>query len=247
MTAVTFAPWIGDKYATDGFNNLRVLIVAESHYGAKRNERPSVTPELVKALGQRKKHPEAIANLGKHPHFARIVTTLNNAGRASTFSPKQREDFWEHVSYYNFLQEFMSAARVPPSEKAWADGRNAFPEVLDALRPDLVIALGKRLSRHIDRVIGDYVVAKVHHPSAGFSYERWNPVIEAAFFKAAEKKRAAAHLHSDLVGNPNFVEWCETSRKTQPSHGLYLPADKRAEALLGWAQQMAEVKARRIT
>ncbi|MFT4437883.1 hypothetical protein ACMX25_31530 [Caballeronia sp. 15715] len=247
VSSVNFIPWIGSEYDVTGFDGLRVLIVAESHYGSKRSERPTATPELVKALGQRQQHPSATARLRKHPHFARIVTTVNNASQASKFSTMQRSDFWEHVSYYNFLQEFMSAARVPPSDKAWADGREAFPEVLDALRPDLVIAFGKRLSRHLDKVSGNCAVAKVHHPSTGFSYNRWNPVINAALAQAAQIKRTAMRSQHKLPANLNFVEWYETSRKVLPSHGPHLPAAMLAEAHVTWARQMTELRRRRTS
>lgn len=79
MSNVIFIPWIGAKYESDGFRGLRLLIVCESHYGSKQSERPTATPELVKALGQRLKHPDATARLRKHPHFARIVTAVSGA------------------------------------------------------------------------------------------------------------------------------------------------------------------------
>jgi hypothetical protein len=169
------------------------------------------------------------------------------AAIASKFSTTQRADFWEHVSYYNFLQEFMSAARVPPSDKAWADGREAFPEVLDALKPDLIIAFGKRLSRHLNKVSGNCPVAKVHHPSTGFSYDRWNPVINAALAQAAQIKRTAVRSQNALPANLNFVEWYETSRRVLPSHGSHLPAATLAEVHMTWAQQMAELRRRRTS
>ncbi|SAL62209.1 hypothetical protein AWB68_03265 [Caballeronia choica] len=123
MSNVIFMPWIGAKYEAEGFRGLRILIVAESHYGSKRSERPTATPELVKALGQRLKHPDATARLRKHPHFARIVTAVSGAARASMLTTQERADFWERVCYYNFLQEFMSAPRVLPPAKSWTLAR----------------------------------------------------------------------------------------------------------------------------
>ena len=66
----------GDVRRSELASGVRVLIVAESHYGSKWSERPTATPELVKALGQRLMHPDATARLPKHPHFARIVAAV---------------------------------------------------------------------------------------------------------------------------------------------------------------------------
>jgi hypothetical protein len=117
--------------------------------------------------------------------------------------------------------------------------------VLDALKPDLIIAFGKRLSRHIDKVCGNCPVAKVHHPSTGFSYDRWNPVINAAVLQAAQIMRTAAGSQNSLPANQKFVEWYETSRKVPPSHGSHLPAATLAKVHMTWAQQMAELRGRR--
>jgi len=89
--------------------------------------------------------------------------------------------------------------------------------------PDLAIAFGKRLGGHIDKMIGDYVCAKVRHPSSGFSYARWNPATDAAFLNGAEKKQAGVHVDSDLARNPGFVEWSNASISALPSYGLHLP------------------------
>lgn len=47
---VMFVPWIGARYEAGGFRGLRLLIVCELHCGSKRSERPTATPELVKAI-----------------------------------------------------------------------------------------------------------------------------------------------------------------------------------------------------
>ena len=161
-------PWVGSKYEAEGFRGLRILIVAESHYGSKRSERPTVTSELVKALGQRLKHPDATARLRKHPHFARIVTAVSNAASASSVTSRERADFWDRVCYYNFFQEFMPRARVEPPAGSWDIGKAAFLEVIATLQPDVVIVFSKRLGAVLKPLCGTVPISRVHHPSTGF-------------------------------------------------------------------------------
>ncbi|WOD17012.1 hypothetical protein [Paraburkholderia kirstenboschensis] len=222
MSNVIFMPWIGSKYETEGFRGLRVLIVAESHYGSKRSERPTATPELVKALGQRLKHPDATARLRKHPHFARIVTAVSDAACASRFTTQERADFWERVCYYNFLQDFMPAARVAPPAESWDVGKAAFLDVLGTLQPDVVIAFSKRLSPILKPLCGSVPLASVHHPSTGFSYARWNPVIANAFDEADARRRSSSVGICVSTQNPVYTTWYEASRSATPAHGPYV-------------------------
>jgi hypothetical protein len=239
MSNVIFMPWIGSRYEGGGFRGLRVLIVAESHYGSKRSERPTATPELVKALGQRLKHPNATERLRKHPHFARIVTAVSGGVSASGFTTKERADFWERVCYYNFLQEFMPAARVAPAAKSWDVGKAAFLDVLATMQPDVVIAFSKRLSPILQPLCGSVPLAMVHHPSTGFSYARWNPVIANAFDEADARRRSSSVGVCNLGQSPKYLAWYQASRKATPAHGPHLPPELLADVHSRWAVEMA--------
>jgi hypothetical protein len=102
-STVRFAPWVGAHYER-GINGLRILVVCESHYGAKEHERPTATPEVLKALALGQKHPQATAKLRQHAHFTKIMASILNAKKH--FSKADRSDFWHSIAYYNFIQEF---------------------------------------------------------------------------------------------------------------------------------------------
>lgn len=242
MSNVIFMPWIGSKYEAEGFRGLRVLVVAESHYGSKRSERPTATPELVKALGQRQKHPDATARLRKHPHFARIVTAVGGAASASVFTTQERADFWERVCYYNFLQEFMPAARVAPPAESWEQGKAAFLEVLGTLQADVVIAFSKRLGAMLRPLCGEVPIASVHHPSTGFAYAKWNPVIAEALDEAGARRRTPTIAICPLSQSLNYQKWYEASRNATPAHGPHLPPELLAEVHSRWAVEMVAAK-----
>lgn len=242
MSNVIFMPWIGSKYEADGFRGLRLPIVCESHYGSKRSERPTTTPELVKALGQRLKHPDATAPLRKHPHFARIVTAVSGGMNASGFTKQERADFWERVCYYNFLQEFMAAARVAPPAESWEQGKAAFLEVLATLRPDVVIAFSKRLGQILKPLCANVPLARVHHPSTGFAYARWRAVIAAALNDADARLRSSDLGPCDLNQSAHYLTWYRASRTASPAHGPHLPPEQLADVHDWWGRQMTAAR-----
>lgn len=242
MSNVLFTPWIGAKYEAEGFRGLRLLIVCESHYGSKRSERPTATPELVKALGQRLKHPDATARLRKHPHFARIVTAVSGAASASVLMTQERADFWERVCYYNFLQEFMPASRVAPPAESWEHGKAPFLKVLATVRPDVVIAFSKRLGRILKPLCADVPLATVHHPSTGFAYARWNAVIAAALDEAGAQRSPSDVGARDLGESPAYLGWYRASRTASAAHGPQLPPEQLLDVHSRWARQMAAAK-----
>ncbi|MFM0255787.1 hypothetical protein [Paraburkholderia sediminicola] len=242
MSNVIFMPWIGSRYEAEGFRGMRVLVVAESHYGSKRSERPTATPELVKALGQRLKHPDATARLRKHPHFARIVTAVSGAASASVFTTQERADFWERVCYYNFLQEFVPAARVAPPAESWSAGKAAFLDVLATLRPDIVIAFSKRLGPLLKPLCGGVPIAKVHHPSTGFAYARWNSVIAEALDEADARRCESNVGICALTQSPIYRAWYAASANASPAHGPHLPPEQLADVHSRWACEMVAAR-----
>jgi len=243
MSNVIFMPWIGAKYEAEGFRGLRILIVAESHYGSKRSERRTATPELVKAFGQRLKHPDAAARLRKHPHFARIVTAVSGAARASMLTTPERADFWERVCYYNFIQEFMSAPRVLPSAKSWDAGKKAFREVLATVQPDVVVAFSKRLRAVLKPLCSEVPLAGLHHPSTGFAYERWQPIIARTLDDAHARRRSLGVGVFELGQSPQYMAWQGVSQKASPAHGPHLPPELLADVHARWVVEMEAAKA----
>jgi len=51
----TLNPWIGTNYFKEGLDGVRLLIIGESHYGARGDERAEFTSAVVKEWGQDKR------------------------------------------------------------------------------------------------------------------------------------------------------------------------------------------------
>lgn len=212
---VRFAPWIGSNYEK-GFRGLRILLVCESHYGGKQHERPTVTPEIIKALALGERHPRATSKLRRHMHFAKIMSSIH--GVRQGFTCMQRREFWNSIAYYNFLQEFIQDSRIAPSQSAWERSESAFTDVISVLAPDLIICFSKRNGKRIRSLAGSLPVAVVNHPSSRFRYSEVNPVI-AAHIELALALNAQA---PKFTGNNIFYRWSEATAGSLPTPGRHL-------------------------
>ncbi|MDW3688520.1 hypothetical protein RA280_43730 [Cupriavidus sp. CV2] len=207
MSEVKFEPWIGANYATTGFRGLRLMLLGESHYGPAHHVRRNVTAETVRWLGQK----------AKGRFFTTTACSLLGLSGAHLLNAEDRAALWEQVVFYNFVQEFLPSPGDRPSPEAWRAASKALPEVVDVVRPDVIVVLGKGMQAWLPLLPDDIVTIRVNHPSIGYSYAEWNPVIAAGIAEALEKKKARAHTQLDLNALPKFREWAEKSFVAAPT------------------------------
>ena len=60
-------------------------------------------------------------------------------------SQQEREDFWESIIFYNYLQFAQDGPRKPINPEYWKDSELAFREIVETYMPDHIIVWGKRL------------------------------------------------------------------------------------------------------
>ena len=220
-STVRFAPWVGPDYER-GIHGLRILVVCESHYGAKEHERPTATPEVLKALALGQKHPQATAKLRQHAHFTKIMASILNARKH--FSKVDRSKFWHGIAYYNFIQEFLPSIRKAPSSAAWEKGNQPFTEVLEALAPELIICFSKRNGDRVTALAGGVPVAVINHPSSQFTYSTVNPIIAEQIERAlARKTQVADFVNTSAL----YLRWSEATTSALPTPGKYLSGSDR--------------------
>ncbi len=207
---VRFAPWVGARY-TEGVHGLRMLLVCESHYGQKEHERPTVTPEIIKALALGQAHPLATAKPGKHAHFTKIRTAVTKARPDGASLDTQ--GFWQCIAYYNYLQEFVSACRKAPPKSAWGRSESAFSEVVSVLAPDLIVCFSKRNGKKVRSLSKGTPVAVVNHPSSRFAYHRAKPAIA----KGIEEALARGLHVSEFSSSPTYDIWCRATASALPT------------------------------
>jgi hypothetical protein len=192
MSDIVFKPWVGANYAKKNIFGKRILILGESHYqwDKKIPLWPGLTTHCIRGQlnGTYTKQfwtNIAIAFLNRHP------------------SLEDKVQFWNSVSYYNFVQANVGmGARRRPTEEMWQKSHFPFMMTLRKLKPDCIISLGydlwNRLSplgmkgplvrgaeqRHTRKFsLGgkDFALAfGIRHPSAGFSGLAWHGPIRQA-------------------------------------------------------------------
>jgi hypothetical protein len=168
-TSRTFDPWVGSRYASEGIRGVRLLILGESHHCETGPEYPAFTADIVRRLGQGQQKPF---------RFFTVTQRLVTGGRGS-LSKASREDFWERVAFYNFVQSFLPKSRRKPTEAMWLAAREPLLRTLTDLAPEAVLILGDRLSRNLPKLPPNIESRAVPHPaSSKLRYAEWQPVVQ---------------------------------------------------------------------
>jgi hypothetical protein len=183
--ALFFEPWIGQRHS-EGFAGRRVLLLGESHYlDADGYEPRNFTSGVIQRWAI--KGPTA-------PYFTRICRLMLGGPIPSL---TERTTFWDSVVFYNYVQAWVGTGpRQRPTPANWATGEPGLRSVMTAYSPEVMIVLGADLWWHVAQTIahqpgkilgtfssGQTMIAAIDHPSSGFSYARWRPVVDAAFVR----------------------------------------------------------------
>lgn len=199
LTSITFLPWVGDNYGT-GLFRLRLLIVGDSFYDW------SDDAEIGR---QRDLASDIIREQLRGDYSVAFHTKLCSAFLGYSPSLADKQAFWQSVAFYNFLQVSAGSHHAAdPGQDAWLASRRPFLEVLEALQPQAVVALGERVWNWMPEAMGPppqvpgverrdlcryqhsgggVAVMRIAHPSySGFQSELWTPLLRS-FLDAARK------------------------------------------------------------
>jgi hypothetical protein len=203
-TQVRFDPWEGAGYCSVQNreseilpNDVRLLVLGDSHYGIDDDERSDFTGHVV----------ECFLKKGENPRFFGAVTSTLSGNRYGDMQKDKIRSVFNDIAFYNFVKESAGPiARSAPTRRAFTNSYAAFFEVLTALAPTHVWVCGRRLwnnmpySKNMPEFpfidlgtiekcgkragIGEYLVgaSKVRclatgHPSGAFSWKDWRPLI----------------------------------------------------------------------
>ncbi len=134
---LTWLPWLGENY----FNSkTKMLIVGESHYynpisendySFKKHESIDFTQIVVKEIAIKRDLKDK-----------RSATMYENFYRSIKTEGQSREEYWNSVAFYNFIQQPMHSIKQRPSQEMIAKAWSSFKSVVDILQPDVVIFIG---------------------------------------------------------------------------------------------------------
>lgn len=200
--SVFFSPLVGNRYHD-------VLILGESHYCDKG----------CSDCGISRAHPEC-ADFTKRVIADYLDPRNEREGWMNTYLkferslvghetiPGESARIWDSIAFYNYLQVAMGGPRQAGTSEQYRQAGTALFEVLEQLRPKLMIAWGKQLWRNLPNTywtdsdalvvrtrsgyvehedVGYYTLPSghvvhalcVYHPSAGYDWSYWHDVIEA--------------------------------------------------------------------
>lgn len=218
---VHFEPWEGNAYkrglgvcgfdreghivyGTEDNPGVKILVLGESHYCAKtEDDRPSLTNDIINDLLDPESEHEPYKNT-----YTKFIKSLT--GFYDGLTNDQKRDAWNHILFYNYVQEAMNKPRQSPSEKQFYEAQAPFFEVLERNSPDMIIVWGKRLYNRLPRygkqhpdldlpldlgkdcsleiwayeVKGKWIpVLSINHPSGAYSYKKWATAIRCFIIK----------------------------------------------------------------
>jgi hypothetical protein len=134
-------PFIGDKYLDVPAEN-RMLIIGESHY----NDGTEGSISSVNDIYHTKVMIEEDA-MGQCRWPTKIMPNFHKAMfREDDFS---KEDFWNLISYYNFIQRPMHTLKDKPSPEDFNKGWKSFFELIKITKPKVCVFIGVSASNYL--------------------------------------------------------------------------------------------------
>ena len=206
MSKINFRPWVGKNYQSTGYNGKRILVLGESHYCIKDLEPGGRCCPLCKKENMKDdcySQTEDVVNTFIHYYdgerYLQTFLCFERAIVGKELTQEEREELWQSVMFYNYIQFSQSGARIAPQADHWEKSELAFRELLEEYMPDYIIVWGARLYNGLPNWDGEGSVLqisenaktdvwtynvkgkripaiKVHHPSSpsGKSWNYWH-------------------------------------------------------------------------
>lgn len=135
---ITFKPWIGKNYGEDtSIFNKRTLILGGSHYLEDTTPNEDIsefTNEII----------DLYFNPSEKGKWKKTFSTFINSIFNKNADPQERRAFFDSIIFYNYLQEGAGDSPYNAGKSNYGADRhfNAFKEILNAHKPETIIAWG---------------------------------------------------------------------------------------------------------
>jgi hypothetical protein len=146
-----------------GINNKKILILGESFYcdeGCSKEYCKNHKKCENIFIKEFKRRSNGICNYQKtHSNISRLFCELINI---------KEKNFWKRVAYYNYIPYSIGKTHdVIPSKEDFSKNYNDFKHLIKRIRPNIIIALGKRLSNHIHDNNNDWKYLEQNNKTIG--------------------------------------------------------------------------------
>lgn len=152
MSEINYRPWVGNNALMQGYKGKRVLVLGESHYCKENLKQGEKCHPLCKkenfqsdcfSFTEDVMHDVVYNYSGKK--YEQTFLCFERAVTGKELTQEEREEFWESVIFYNYMQYAQEGPGVAPKTEHWEKSENAFKELLEKYMPDLIIVWGVRL------------------------------------------------------------------------------------------------------
>lgn len=151
-TKINFNPWVGKNYE-QGINGHKVLVLGESHYCTPVENRHCEGRICNQKNVQDCLHftidvIDSFVHNYSGEKYEQTFLCFERQVTNKELSQSEREQFWNSLMFYNYLQYALEGPGLEPSPtqwKMWAQSEEAFEELLQKYMPDKIIVWGKRL------------------------------------------------------------------------------------------------------
>ena len=196
MCGIFFKPWLGSDYSTGGVFGKKILVLGEAHYTWEKGR--TLTSDLT---------VNCVTGIVNGDFTKQFWTNIAKAFIGKLPSQSDKERFWNSVAFYNYVQESVGyGPRVRPTPAMWLRSQQPFINLLDDLKPELVVVLGYQLWDMLPKLAGHpgpelgcqgrphtwfyesenntALLFAIKHPSSGFSGDYWHEHIKRAISHA---------------------------------------------------------------
>lgn len=207
MGKMFFNPAIGNNYLSGGIFNKKILVLGERFHCTEKREK---CDNVCHKNGCREFATDVINRItaGEKCYWTRTFRRFEHAISGRVITNHDSKRIWRSVAFSNYVQEAMGSPNEIPSAAQFKNAEIAFFELLELVRPDAIIAWGKRLlhvmpggenySKTPDIIVDDcrgctgiYRIADkteipmlwINNPASAFSCDKWHKVINTFLSK----------------------------------------------------------------
>lgn len=192
-------PYRGERYCIEKPFGLSILVLGESTFDCDKNPDGLLVENVSEGI---------IGHVFKGQRDRTITrAACVFSGELQTLA--WRQEFWRTAAFTNFVQHNVGdGPRQRPKNEHWEYAHAAFPETLDVVKPQFVLALGvgmwnstfhqnERAEQSVafdgqtrpycifeNGGVNSFVFGIPHPASWGWTYKKWSPWVKAALDKA---------------------------------------------------------------
>ena len=193
-------PWIGERWgdAENLLGGVKLLILGESTHAQESPIGASPENFLIDTVKQFLEHCEKW-------RFYSVLTAFVANKELNQLTPDDRQTVWASVAFFNYVPGVAAQfSRERPTDAMFEAGAEPFLAFVRCYSPEAVLVCGKCTWYWLLKGLGyegrswetpfydvnGISMTCVTHPSAGFSYGQWRPVLDELLDRARTRKNS---------------------------------------------------------